>query len=269
MTRSYSLAYLTFAPLSPPEAIRLAAQCGYEAVGLRALPVAPGADFAPFATDAALMRATRAALRDTGVRVFDVEIIRIGEGFSVAPLKPFFEVCAALGARAMLVAGDDPMEARLTASFAALCEAAAPYGLTADLEFMPWTKVPDGKTALRVVTAAAQPNGGILVDTLHAARSRTTPSDIAAIPASMLHYAQLCDAPTEIPTTLDGLLHTARHERLLPGHGGLALRDMFAALQANVPVSLELPNDKQTAAIGIAAWAQHAIDAARAVLEPA
>jgi sugar phosphate isomerase/epimerase len=268
MKRRYSLAYLTFAPLSPPDAIRLAATCGYEAVGLRALPVAHGADFAPFATDAALLRETRTALRETGITVFDVEIIRIGDGFTPAPLKPFFEVCAALGAKAMLVAGDDPNEARLTASFAALCEAAAPYGLTADLEFMPWTKVPDGKTALRIVTAAAQPNGGILVDTLHAARSRTTPADIAAIPASMLHYAQLCDAPVEIPATLEGLLHTARHERLLPGHGGIPLADLFKALQGNVPVSLELPNDKQKAAVGVAAWAQQCIDAARLVLEP-
>ena len=32
--RSYSLAYLTAAPLDPPEAISLAAELGYQAVGL-------------------------------------------------------------------------------------------------------------------------------------------------------------------------------------------------------------------------------------------
>ncbi len=44
MSRVYSLAYLTSAPLPPPEAISLAAQLGYGAVGLRALPAAPGGD---------------------------------------------------------------------------------------------------------------------------------------------------------------------------------------------------------------------------------
>ena len=37
---------------------------------------------------------------------------------------------AELGARAVLVAGDDPDEARLTANYARLCEVMQPYGMT-------------------------------------------------------------------------------------------------------------------------------------------
>jgi sugar phosphate isomerase/epimerase len=263
----YSLAYLTAAPLAAPDMITLAARCGYGAVGVRALPAMPGGDTNELIGNPARVREVMARVRDTGVTVFDVEIVRIGEGFTVEPLKPFLDVCGALEARAILVACDDADEGRMAASFAAFCDAAAPYGLTADLEFMPWTKAPDAKTALRIVERAGRPNGGVLVDTLHAARSTTTLADIAAVPATRLHYAQICDAPAEIPTTLDGLLHTARHARLLPGAGGIPLAAMFDSLQAPVPISIELPNDAEKAARGIDAWAQAAIDAARRVIE--
>jgi sugar phosphate isomerase/epimerase len=263
---TFSLAYLTSAPLSAPDAVALAARCGYGAVGLRALPAMPGGDTNGLMGAPAVVRETMARVRDTGVAVFDVEIVRIGEAFNCESLKPFLDVCAALGAKAILVAGDDPDLARLTGSFAAFCDAAAPYGLSANLEFMPWTKVPDAKTALGIVQAADRPNGGILVDTLHASRSRSTLADIAAIPANRLHYAQMCDAPAEIPTTVDGLLYTARHARLLPGQGGIDLAGMIGALQATVPISLELPNDREKAAMGVEAWCQQAIEAARFVL---
>ncbi|MGE7468511.1 sugar phosphate isomerase/epimerase family protein [Bosea sp. NPDC003192] len=260
-----SLAYLTTVPLSPPDAVRLAAELGYNAVGLRALPAAPGGDTSPLIEDAALLAETRRAIAG-GVPVFDVEIIRLGADFSVEAIKPFLEVCGALQARAVLVAGDDPDESRLTASFAAFCAAAAPYGLTGDLEFMPWTKVPDASTALRIVSAADQPNGRVLVDALHAGRSSTTLADIAAIPAARLSYAQLCDAPAEIPTTTGGLIHTARQARLLPGEGGIDLVGIFSQLPAELPVSVEVPHLERTAQLGVREWARQALAAAQATL---
>lgn len=257
-----SLAYLTTAPLSPPDAVRLAAELGYDAVGLRALPAAPGGDTSPLIEDAALLAETRRAVAD-GVPVFDVEIIRLGADFAVEAVKPFLEVCGALKARAVLVAGDDPDEARLTASFATFCEAAAPYGLTGDLEFMPWTQVPDASTALRIVTAAGQPNGRVLVDALHAGRSSTTLADIAAIPAARLSYAQLCDAPAEMPRTTEGLIHTARQARLLPGEGGIDLFGIFSQLPVELPVSVEIPHLERMAQLGAREWARQALAAAR------
>lgn len=267
MTRTYSLAYLTSAPLAPPDAISLAAEAGYGAVGLRALAAVPGGEASPLMSDAALRRETIARAKATGVSIFDVEIVRIGADFSVEPLRAFLETCGELGAKAVLVAMDEPEFARQVAAFAAFCDTARPYGLTADLEFMPWTKVPDAKAALRVVEAADRPNGGVLVDTLHAARSRSTLADLAAIPAHRLNYAQICDAPAEIPATVEGLLHTARHERLLPGAGGIALKPMLGSLAREVPVSIELPNDREKASRGVPAWAKAALAAARDVLE--
>ena len=132
-------------------------------------------------------------------------------------------------------------EARLTANFAAFCDLAAPFGLTGDLEFMPWSNVPDLPTARRVVEAADRPNGGILVDPLHFARSSGRLADLRAVPRTLWHYWQMCDAPAEHPGTTEALLHTAREERLFPGEGGIDLVGMVRAMPADLPLSIEIP----------------------------
>lgn len=262
----YSLAYLTSAPLGAPETVSLAHRLGYGAVGLRALPASPGGEVNALLDDPAAVRETLACMADTGIAVFDMEIVRIGPDFRVADLAAFLDLCGQLSARAVLVAGDDPDEARLIDSYASFCAAAAPFGLTADLEFMPWTSVPDASSALRVVTAAGAPNGGILVDALHTARSATTLADLAAIPRHLLHYAQMCDAPAEIPATDDGLIYTARAERLLPGDGGIDLAGMFSVLPGDLPVSLELPNVIEKPRLGVAEWARLALERGRRIV---
>ncbi len=266
MPAIFSLAHLTLLDLPPPELIAVAARTGYQMVGLRLLAANPGGVAYPLMRDARALADTLAHVRDTGVGVFDLEIVRLGAGFQASAYLPLFEVGARLGAKAMLVAGDDADEARLTASFAALCEASAPFGLSTDLEFMPWTKVPDARTALRIVSAAAQPSGGVLVDALHFARSATSLADIAAIPRQRLHYAQICDAPSEIPTTAEGLIHTARCERLWPGEGGIDLAGLFATLPRDLPISVEIPNDKRVPVLGAAAWARQALAASKSTL---
>src|SRR5262245_47305389 len=108
MSRLISLAWLTAASLSPPDAVRLAKKLGYDAVGLRIAPAAQGGAFSRLIEDKALLAATRAAIDETGVGALDMEIARIGADFTVEKVGPFLETCGALGARAVLVAGDDP-----------------------------------------------------------------------------------------------------------------------------------------------------------------
>ena len=150
------------------------------------------------------------------------------------------------------------------AVFSRLCELAAPCGLTCDLEFMPWTQVPDLAAAKDVVRRAGCPNGGILVDALHFARSRSRLEDLDNVPRAWLHYAQLCDAPGEIPPDTAGLIHTARCARLLPGEGGIDLAGLFRRLPADLPVSLEIPNDARLNMIGAEAWSREVLATGRA-----
>jgi sugar phosphate isomerase/epimerase len=269
MTHIYSLAYLTSAPMAPPDAVVLAGKLGYQAIGVRVAPAAPGGDFSPLSTDQAMLRETMRRIDDTGVPIFDVEIARLGPQFAADQFARFLETAGKLKARAILVAGDDPDEARLTDSFGAFCRAAAPYGLTADLEFMPWTAVRNAKAALRIVTNAGEPNGRVLVDALHAARSATTLDDIAGLPRHLLSYVQLCDAPAGIPTTHEELIHTARCARLIPGEGGIDLGGLVRALPDDLPLSLEIPNDEWLPKLGAEEWGRRALAAARRIVAKA
>ena len=273
MPRSYSLAYLTANTLTPPQAVRLAAELGYHQIGLRLLPNTASAPQQFLIGQPAVQRETVAALNDTGVGVFDLEIIRIGAGFEPQTYLPLLDAGAALKAKAVLVAGDDTDLARLTDNYARLCALMQPYGMSADLEFMPWTAVPDARAALRVVEGAGRPrNAGILVDALHVSRSGTTPDDLRAIPRELLHYAQICDAPTAAQIgrafTVEEMIHTARCERMLPGEGGIDLKALFAALPSDLPVSVEIPHELRLALVGQTGWARQALAASRALLEP-
>jgi len=269
MARVYSLAYLSSHRCTPPEAVRVAAANGYQFVGLRLWPNAPGAPQQFLIDRPEVLKETQAAMADTGVGIFDVEIIRIGEAFDPHTWDALYDACAALKAKAILIAGDDTNEARLTQNYAHLCEVMQPYGLTADLEFMPWTEVKDAKSALRIVQNAGTPaNAGILVDALHFGRSTTTLDDIRAIPRELLHYAQICDAVAGMHFTTEEMIHTARCERLLPGDGSIDVQRLFDALPADLPVSVEVVNFEREKTADPSAWAGICMAASRAFVEP-
>ena len=262
MKRVYSLAYLSSHRCSPAEAIGIAFQTGYAFVGLRLWPNAPGEPQQHVLDHPQALRETLAAQRDTGVGVLDLEIIRIKADFDPHVWDRLYEVGAQLKAKAILVAGDDPDEARLTHNYAHLCEVMRPYGMTADLEFMPWTEVKDAKSALRIVQNAGMPsNAGILVDALHFGRSTTSLEDIRAIPRQLLHYAQICDAFAGLDFTTEEMIHTARCARLLPGQGDIDLTGLFDALPADLPVSVEVVNFEREAHTPPAAWAAECLAA--------
>ena len=260
MTRLYSLAYLSSHRCSPAEAIQVAALTGYRFVGLRLWPNASGAPQQHLLGNPNALRETLAIQKDTGVGVFDLEIIRIGEQFDPHQWDALYDAGAALLAKAILVAGDDPVESRLTENYAHLCEVMKPYGMTADLEFMPWTAVKDASTALRIVRNAGSPNNaGILVDALHFGRSQTSLDDIRAIPRELLHYAQICDAQAGLNFSTDEMIHTARCERLLPGDGNIDLPGLFAALPSDLPISVEVVNLAREANTSVQDWADECL----------
>ena len=266
MSRSYSLAYLTSYSCTPPEAIRVASQAGYDFVGMRLWPNAAGSPQQFLIDKPDVLRETLAAQKDTGVGVFDIEIIRMGVDFDPAVYRPLLDVGAALGARAALVAGDDLDESRLVESYARLCEFMQPYGITADLEFMPWTTVKTAKDAMRVIQQAGSPNNaGILVDALHFGRSHTTLTDIQAIPRKLLHYAQICDAEAGTHFTTEQLIFSAREERLLPGQGNIDVHGLFEVLPSDLPISVEVVHKPRMAQMNAFEWARLCLRASLAI----
>ncbi|MTH64111.1 sugar phosphate isomerase/epimerase family protein [Paracoccus shanxieyensis] len=270
MRHPISLAFLTTFDVGPVEAVRIAAATGYQSVGLRLLPAAPGTEPAyPLLDDPATLREVLAAMADTGIHVGDVEIIRLKPENDWDQFARFCARAQLLGARHVLVAGDDPDPQRLTASFARFCDLAAPCGLTADLEFMPWTAVPDLNAALAIVEAVDKPNGGVLVDALHYDRSATTLEQIAALPRQRMNYVQFCDGPVPYDPSDEGLIRIARGERLLPGEGGIDLLGLAQILPEGVPVSVEIPHRALAQTMPPQDRAARAYQATRLLLEKA
>ncbi|MGH7004929.1 MAG: sugar phosphate isomerase/epimerase family protein [Alphaproteobacteria bacterium] len=266
MSRLYSLSYMTL-ETSPPNMIAFAAEAGYDLAGIRMLPSLPGGRAFPLMHDPAMLRETLMRIDDTGVKVLDVEIARMDGMSGIELWLPMLEASARIGAQTIVVAGDDPDEARMTETYGLLCDAAAPFGLTVNLEFTPWTVLNNAAMASRIVAQAARANGEILIDLIHVARSTTTLADIGAIDPACMRYFQICDAPAGIPTSREELLFTARQERLLPGEGGVDLDGIVGALPDHLIVSVEIPSHSRLAAMGPAVWSRQTLAACRASMK--
>lgn len=239
--RIVALAPLTVIELSLPDVITAAAEAGYRHAGLRLVHPTMPADAPSALTDASLRSEIARRSRATGVSVFDVELVRLTPGDDGASWEPLIATGAALGASRVVAAGEDPDEDALAGSFGALCDLAQRYGLAVGLEFMPWTALATLAAARRIVEAAGRPNGGILVDAIHLARSGESVADLAACPSGQLSWFQICDGPAERPVDMAGLLHQGRAARLPPGEGAFDIAGMLAAMPADLPVSVEVP----------------------------
>ncbi|MFB8387456.1 TIM barrel protein [Microbacterium sp. NPDC055910] len=265
----YSLAHLTALSLTPPELVDAAAAAGYRYVGLRMTKVTAQEPNYPLSYDPKLMRATKTHLAAMGVEVLDIELARMTSSDSPRDYLRFLEAGAELGARHVITQLPDADFARKSDRFAELCELARPLGLTLDLEFPSWTETPNLSEAVRVLRAADQPNAGLLIDALHFWRSGSTLDELRALPREWFHYVHVCDAPGEIPTTTEGLIHTARFERLFPGEGDLDIAGILDALPPNLPLALEIPRATLVAQVGAKEHARLAIAASRRHLDAA
>jgi hypothetical protein len=143
-----------------------------ERVGFRLLAATPGGTSYPLMDDRNGLKEAKARLAATGVSVGDLEVVAFRPETVVESLEAFLEAGLELGARHTLVAAYDPDLERFSDRFAEYCEMAGRLGLTADLEFMPWTCVPDIKAAARIVDKVSSPAAGILVDALHSTDRR-------------------------------------------------------------------------------------------------
>lgn len=242
--RRITLAAMTLLELPPPEVVGIAARAGYQGVGLRLVPATPDAPHFPLVESLALRRETLARLRDTGLLVDDIEILRLKPDMSVAAFEPVFAVAQEFGAKQALIAGNDDDESRTIDNFAKVCELAARYGISPHLEFMPWTAVRELRQAQRIVQAANCDNGRILVDAFHFDRSGSRLQDLERVPPSLMQYAQLCDVIGPRPEDMDEILRQARDERRFPGDGFADLLGFLRALPPDITLSLEVPTRK-------------------------
>jgi sugar phosphate isomerase/epimerase len=249
MTRETSLAHLTLIDVAPPELVEIAADAGFDAVGIRISPAGP--DDRPYAMTpgSSLLRETRRRMEDTDVRVLDVEVARLEPGTDVRRFRPVIETAAELGARFLLVNVYGEDDGGTAIRFAQLCEMAAPAGVRPVLEPMPYSGIRSLAEAVAVVEGSG---GGVLIDPLHLRRGGGSLDDVARLDPVMTPYLQLCDArKAPPPGGVPGLVRESRHDRLPPSHGELELGKLLRTIgRPGVPISVEAPSKRLRARYG-------------------
>ena len=113
-------------------------------------------------------------------------------------------------------------------------------GAEVGLEF---TGVTPGCTSLEsaanLIRLASRPNAGFGVDCLHLVRTGGTPTDVAAMPAELFGYFQICDGP-DLVVRSD--CSAESRERMVPGEGVFPIAEILDALPAATPVDVEVPS---------------------------
>lgn len=270
MTRQFSLSYLTALNCSPPEMVYIAERAGYDFVGFRSItPNNPkfsvsGLELS-LSRDKEMFRKTKTALDETGLKVLDLEVVVIYDGCEPKVYLPDFEAAAELGGKHVLTIVRTSDHNQAIERFTELCDLAKPYGLTVDLEFVPWFNVATLKDAFEIVNAAGCDNGGILVDPLHFHRSKVGIEELVRVPPEWFHYAQICDAPKNIPITEEELIDTATKERLYVGEGGIDVSAIFKKLP-NIPYAIEIPHVKRVQELGVEQYARNCLQTAKEYL---
>ncbi len=265
MNKQFSLEPLTIISCPPPEMVRIAARTGYDFISFRNIPMGVAGEYSFYPEDKAMVQETKAALKETGIGVHDIELARILRDVDLKSYVPAMEMGADLGAKHLISSAwtDIRIDRNfIVESFAEICDLAKPFGLTVSLEFPSFSRLTNLQEAADIVRAAGRTNCGILLDTLYLHFSDIGLAEISALPQEWFQFVHLSDAPAEIPQTRDGLIQIARDARLYPGEGCID----FAAIDAVLPdviYSIELPNNKRIEELGFEGHARRCLEAAK------
>jgi sugar phosphate isomerase/epimerase len=262
--RPLSLAHLSLIETPPARLVEITAEAGFDFVDLRLSPATPTDHRYTADERIAACRALLPVLRDSGIAVWDVEIIRLSDQTEPQDHLPLMEAAALLGARRIKLVCDTQDHSRAAALLAGLCALAQPFGLILDLEYMIFSGVRSLKEALAIVRATGAPNLRVLVDALHWMRAGDTVADLRAADPAQLGTVQLCDGPLAGPKDRDALIREARTDRKVPGEGQFPLTAMLDAMPPDCVISLEvpLPPGREPCA-----HARHLLEATRRLIE--
>ncbi|KQU07890.1 hypothetical protein ASG56_06410 [Rhodococcus sp. Leaf7] len=255
-----SLSSLSAIEVPPPQFVEFAAAGGFTAVGVRVAQTRQDRGF-QLPAGSALLRDTKSALADSGMRVLDVEVVKLHPGSSRGDWSAVLEAGAELGADHLLVTVLDDDRVRAESNFSELAELSGEYGLRTCLEPMIFSSVRD-VTAAAAFVEGVSGRPGVLVDALHWARAGSGVADLTAVAPDLLPYCQLCDAVSADPSTdPNAAITEARTDRLAPGAGALPLVEFLQALPASAALSVEAPSARSVtdpggwiAELGRATW---------------
>ncbi|WP_334170909.1 sugar phosphate isomerase/epimerase family protein [Sinomonas sp.] len=252
MKRQLGLAPLSLLETAPPDLVVIAAEAGFDFLGLRVRAVTaaePAYDLQP---GSPLLAETQQRLRDTGLTVRDIEFLLLDGSDQREAWLRMLEAGHVLGASTMTVAGADPEPNRFADNLAQMADDARAVGMTPTLEPISYQYI----NSLPSAAAAARPAGcQIVADSLHFRRFGGTLDELAGT-ADLVPMLQLCDGPAQRPADREGLILESRADRLPPGEGAFRLAEIVAALPPGLPVSVEAPSPVMVTRLGPLGWAR-------------
>lgn len=244
----------TTAPLDYIHATRSA---GYEAIGIR-LYRAPGRtyNFNPIVGDAALMRDVKRAIGDLGLEMYDIYSYYLQPEMEWDLILPTFDYAAELGARYVLVIGDDTEWNRMLDNMGRICEKLEPAGIRACIEAYA-TKLTPLATAIKFCEDCARNNVGMCMDPRQGFRDEGRESNalLKQVDRALLPYAQINDS-TPFGT----------NNGILPGEGEVPLFDYLDALPQGIDLSIEAQFPSDYTYTG-AEWARISVERTRKLLQ--
>ena len=263
MPRALSLHPLNALDADPLALIEIAGALAVERLCLFTHVPEAAAGFYPLVTPADVP-SVAAALADTGVTLCNLEVFPLDRDGDLAHLLEGLETGARLGAtNATAHLHDVTGEQHAIDRFAAFAERAASFGITAGLEFNPFSGVSDIASAARIVRHAGC--GTLVLDSLHLARSGGSPAD-AALVGDLIGYIQLSDGPATLD--VEQRWHEAVRERQLPGDGAFPLAELLRVLPASAILEVEVPQTRaRKSGVSALERCRRAIEATRTLLE--
>jgi sugar phosphate isomerase/epimerase len=162
---------------------------------------------------------------DRGLSVPIVESLIGWEGGDAKAIEthcgPIFDVATLYGAKAVagVVMSSEINFDAATTGLARLATMGSERGLDVCIEWLPWTALPDLKSAWKLVQDAGAENLGLVVDAWHWLRQPGGPDEatLRSIPGERIHCVQLDDT-TAVGTGDDAMMESMTN-RLLPGEG--------------------------------------------------
>lgn len=243
----------------PLEYIDAAVRASYDGIGIR-LFRSPGITYAfhPVAGDQALMRDVKNAIAASNLKVYDVLSYYMQPETDLESMLPSLEFGAEIGARYALVIGDDPDWPRMVENFGRFCDAAGRFGLTAAIEAPVTQRVVNTlQKSVQLISDSGRQNAVLCLDPFHFFRTGHKPEELKSHDPRLFPYSQIDDGVDNVP---------APGGRCAPGEGMVPLREIFDALPAGLPLSLEWSAPRGSA-YSAAEWAQIALDTTRRFLD--
>ncbi|MDE8588311.1 sugar phosphate isomerase/epimerase family protein [Arthrobacter sp. NQ4] len=268
--RPVGLAQLSLLNTAPPDLVGIAAQAGFDFIGVRVRPVTPTERPYDLQPGSPMLREALARMQDTGVTVRDIEFLLLDGSDQRDAWLRMMEAGQALGASSITVAGGDPDAGRLLTTLSSMTEDGRDFGITPTLEAISYQPV---ASIAQAADLARRAGCNIVVDTLHFNRlvgaGAAGQWDALRAHAALVPLLQLCDGPAERPASRDALITESRSEREVPGEGAFGLAEVVAALPDGLPVSAEAPSDRRAADLGELGWARRLRAGVDAVLAKA